>query len=115
MTYVLHYTIYTAPHYSALQYYTTLVCRYYSAERYSALHFSGLFYSAFLLLCFVLHSMYSRYRYGILLCSALWHDCSVSSPYAGAGADIQLDGDEAHGRDDLVVVGGHHLARLLGR
>ncbi len=26
-------------------------------------------------------------------------------PDAGAGSDVQLDGDKAHGRDHLVVVG----------
>ena len=42
-------------------------------------------------------------------------DDVLQEPHAGAGLDIQLDGDVAHGRDDFVVVGTDHLARLLGR
>ena len=42
-------------------------------------------------------------------------DDVLQEPDSRAGVDIQLDGDVAHGRDDFVVVGTDHLARLLGR
>ena len=42
-------------------------------------------------------------------------DDVLEEPDAGTRVHVQLDGDEAHGGDDLVVVGADHLTALLGR